>query len=121
MSDWLRALADLEQRGLAGVLVVVAAVEGSAPRDPGARMVVSGRELHGSIGGGRLEHEAVRAARAMLQAGTRSRMRPVIRSTRASSSSTASRYSWQATCWAGCGKVCSISHFRCGHVQRLAS
>ncbi|CAA9501411.1 MAG: hypothetical protein AVDCRST_MAG31-407 [uncultured Sphingomonas sp.] len=55
---------------------------------------------------------------AMLQPGTRSRMRPVRRSTRASISLAASRYSWQATCWAGCGKVWPSSHSRCRRVQR---
>jgi hypothetical protein len=49
---------------------------------------------------------------AMLQAGTRSQMRPVRRSKRASSSFIASRYSWQSICWVGCGKVYPISRCR---------
>ncbi|MES2153459.1 MAG: xanthine dehydrogenase accessory protein XdhC [Pseudomonadota bacterium] len=50
------------------VLVTVAMVEGSGPREPGARMLV-GRSLHGTIGGGHLELRAVEIARAMLAEG----------------------------------------------------
>jgi xanthine dehydrogenase accessory factor len=47
-------------------LVTVLATEGSAPRGPGARMVVTQREQHGSIGGGALEYQALEQARAIL-------------------------------------------------------
>lgn len=47
-------------------LVTVLATEGSAPRGPGARMVVTGYDQHGSIGGGALEYQAVGQARALL-------------------------------------------------------
>ncbi len=69
MVDWLTVLAHLERRHLPAVLVTVTSVAGSAPREPGARMIVTASELHGSIGGGRLEHDAVELARAMLAAG----------------------------------------------------
>jgi xanthine dehydrogenase accessory factor len=54
----------------AAVWVVVARVEGSGPREPGAWMAVFADALVGTIGGGQLEHEAVALARGLL-AGTR--------------------------------------------------
>ena len=47
-------------------LVTVLATEGSAPRGPGARMVVTETSLAGTIGGGALEHQAMEQARAIL-------------------------------------------------------
>ncbi|MDB5933526.1 MAG: xdhC [Massilia sp.] len=52
------------------VLVTVAAVEGSGPREPGARMLVAGARLAGTIGGGHLELRAIEIARAMMKEGT---------------------------------------------------
>jgi len=54
--------------------VVVAGVQGHAPREVGAAMLVwadasQNRGQSGSIGGGALEYQAARAARAMLSAG----------------------------------------------------
>ena len=56
--------------------VIIARVEsarGSAPREAGAVMIVSAREAEGTIGGGRLEWEAIAAARAMLASGESAR------------------------------------------------
>lgn len=50
-----------------GVLVQVAETKGSAPREPGAWMVVWPDALTGTIGGGNLEFDAVAQARAMLR------------------------------------------------------
>jgi xanthine dehydrogenase accessory factor len=61
MSDWLGAAG-----AAAAVLVTVAIVEGSAPREPGARMLVSAERQFDTIGGGHLEMRAVEIARAML-------------------------------------------------------
>ena len=48
-------------------LVTVAEVRGSAPREPGARMVIApDGGFHGTIGGGELEWQAIGAARAAL-------------------------------------------------------
>ncbi len=69
MIDWLTALRDLERCHLPALLVTVTSVAGSAPREPGARMIVTACDLQGSIGGGRLEHDAVELARAMRAAG----------------------------------------------------
>lgn len=51
------------------VLIEVVAVSGSAPREPGAAMVVSEAGETGTIGGGALEWLAVAAAREMLARG----------------------------------------------------
>src|SRR4051812_27569095 len=50
-----------------GVLVIVAKVEGSGPREPGAWMLVGTNfEVVGTIGGGRLEFDALAVARDVL-------------------------------------------------------
>jgi xanthine dehydrogenase accessory factor len=54
--------------------VVVAGVEGSAPREVGAAMLVWEDGQDGTIGGGTLEYEAARAARAMLAEGPARRL-----------------------------------------------
>ena len=61
-------LAALLQQGN-GVLVRVLRVQGSAPRAAGTWMVVGARALVGTIGGGRLEHEATHLARQHLATG----------------------------------------------------
>ncbi len=68
--DWLSALAQLRRDGHAGVLVTVAKVRGHAPRDAGAKMVVSADHTWGSVGGGNLEEVAVRRARELIADGT---------------------------------------------------
>ena len=66
---WLSAAQRLRADRIPGVLVTVAAVRGHAPREPGAKMVVSPDDTWGSIGGGNLEATAVERARAMLARG----------------------------------------------------
>lgn len=63
---WVQAVSLLRGRREAGVMVTVADVRGHAPRDAGAKMVVSRDGAWGSIGGGNLEETAVGRARAML-------------------------------------------------------
>ena len=53
------------------VLVTVSDAKGSTPRERGATMAVSRDRTHGTIGGGRLEYEAIERARAMLETGAR--------------------------------------------------
>jgi len=63
-------IANTLETGAACALVTVASAEGSTPREAGARMVV--REdggFYGTIGGGTLEFEAIRWARAALKEG----------------------------------------------------
>ena len=69
MEDWLSAALRAP-----GVLVTVAIVEGSVPREPGARMLVTREGLAGTIGGGHLEHRAIELARAMLAEGGPARL-----------------------------------------------
>jgi xanthine dehydrogenase accessory factor len=64
-------LRDLLRRGEACALVTVADARGSTPRELGTRMLVTRERLFGTIGGGRLEHDAMRQARALLAAGGR--------------------------------------------------
>jgi xanthine dehydrogenase accessory factor len=65
MADWASAAREALRQGPAA-LVTILATEGSAPRGPGARMIVTETGLSGSIGGGKLEHQATAQARAIL-------------------------------------------------------
>src|SRR5688572_32129642 len=65
MADWTRLARESLQQGPAA-LVTVLATEGSAPRGPGARMVVTEAGLAGTIGGGALEHQVTAQARKVL-------------------------------------------------------
>ncbi len=51
------------------VRVVVAATQGSVPREVGASMLVSAQTVTGTIGGGALEFEAIARAREVLKTG----------------------------------------------------
>ena len=66
MIAWLRTRMRLRAERRPLVVVTVVRVKGSAPREPGAKMLVEPDALHGTIGGGNLELTAVRIARAML-------------------------------------------------------
>ena len=65
MADWTELARDALREGPAA-LVTILAVEGSAPRGPGARMIVTERGIQGTIGGGKLEHLSAAQARAIL-------------------------------------------------------
>jgi xanthine dehydrogenase accessory factor len=67
--DWLDALQRLREARTPAVLVTLATVRGHAPRNGGAKMVVSSDDAFGSVGGGNLEETAIRRAREMLDAG----------------------------------------------------
>jgi xanthine dehydrogenase accessory factor len=66
VTTWFAAVAALRAAREPGVLVTVTAVRGHAPREAGAKMVVSATAAWASIGGGNLEEEAVRRARDMV-------------------------------------------------------
>jgi xanthine dehydrogenase accessory factor len=68
---WLQSVAARLLQVPAVVRIVVAQVQGSTPREPGAYMLVDAAGVTGTIGGGRLEWEAVAAAQEMLQRGER--------------------------------------------------
>jgi len=65
MADWTPQARAALQEGPAA-LVTILATEGSAPRGPGTRMIVTGTGLAGTIGGGALEHQVMEQARALL-------------------------------------------------------
>jgi xanthine dehydrogenase accessory factor len=67
MDDWLTAAR--QSPAAPAVLVTVAIVEGSVPREAGAKMLVLRDTFAGTIGGGHLEHRAIEIARAMLEEG----------------------------------------------------
>ncbi|MEO8738336.1 MAG: xanthine dehydrogenase accessory protein XdhC [Casimicrobiaceae bacterium] len=66
MTDWLRVLATLRDRDARCVVVTIAAVKGSVPREAGTKMIVADDAVTGTIGGGHLEYKAIEMARAML-------------------------------------------------------
>ncbi|HEY9058738.1 MAG TPA: xanthine dehydrogenase accessory protein XdhC [Aurantimonas sp.] len=55
--------------GTPAVLVTITRAVGSTPREAGAAMLVTPSQLAGTIGGGRLEFDAIERARAMLVSG----------------------------------------------------
>ena len=69
MSNWVDELQRLRREGTAAVLVTVASIKGSAPREPGAKMIVTAGDAHGTIGGGHLEHQAIAIARDLIACG----------------------------------------------------
>lgn len=67
--DWLAALKRHRDASSPCALVTVLAVEGSAPRPAGTKMLVDRDGQTGSIGGGHLELDAIEKARAMIANG----------------------------------------------------
>jgi xanthine dehydrogenase accessory factor len=67
LPDWPAAIGELLQAESAVARIVVAGVRGSAPRTSGTCMLVSGRRILGTIGGGHLEWVAIDSARRMLE------------------------------------------------------
>lgn len=77
MQPWRDILALIERDGAAG-LVSVAKVEGSTPREAGARMMVPrAGEISGSIGGGPLEWDAIACVRRLFNMGAKLEWRTV--------------------------------------------
>ena len=64
--DWVDELHRLREARTPAVIVTLAVVRGHAPRNGGAKMVVSPDGLFGTVGGGNLEATAVDRAREML-------------------------------------------------------
>lgn len=69
MRDWLGPLTKILERGEAAMLVHLVELKGSGPREVGAQMLVTEDAIHGTIGGGELEHAATLQGRALLQSG----------------------------------------------------
>ena len=66
MNEWIDELTDLCAADEPAVLVTVAGIRGSAPREIGAKMIVTARETIGTIGGGQLEYQSTRIAAGLL-------------------------------------------------------
>lgn len=62
MNEWIDDLCEQVSGGKACVLVTVAGVRGSAPRELGAKMLVTKHETIGTIGGGQLEYKCTQIA-----------------------------------------------------------
>ncbi|WIV43554.1 xanthine dehydrogenase accessory protein XdhC [Glutamicibacter nicotianae] len=69
MRSWIEAVTVLRNERRPGVLATVIAVRGHAPREPGAKMVISSQEIFGTIGGGNLEMAVMERARQMIAVG----------------------------------------------------
>ncbi len=97
MIRWLENLQQVMKRGERCVLVTVAGVRGSTPREIGAKMIVTASESIGTIGGGQLEYQCVQAACEWLKpddlVSTRSRVQ---------------RFTLGANCGQCCGGVAEI-------------
>jgi xanthine dehydrogenase accessory factor len=66
---WLHTLQLVGERGHDAVTVTVTSGKGSIPREPGTKMIVTIDALHGTVGGGELEYQAIDLARGMLRGG----------------------------------------------------
>ena len=76
MWDWVGQLEKTRRLGRKVSLVTVAAVEGSVPREPGAKMLVfEDGSILGTIGGGNLELQAIEEAKILLQSGKTSKIK----------------------------------------------
>ena len=67
MNEWIDELNDLSAACEPAVLVTVAGIRGSSPREIGAKMIVTATETIGTIGGGQLEYQSTRIAVGMLE------------------------------------------------------
>jgi len=67
--DWVDELRRLREARMPAVIVTLVAVRGHAPRNGGAKLIVSPGGLFGTVGGGNLEATAVDRAREMLVEG----------------------------------------------------
>ena len=66
---WFETLQQLTAARVACVIVTVLNVRGHAPREAGAKMIVTLEETFGTIGGGNLEIVAIERARGLLETG----------------------------------------------------
>jgi xanthine dehydrogenase accessory factor len=66
----IQTLGEWISTNIQAILVRISAAAGSTPRERGAWMAVTGSAVTGTIGGGRLEWDAVESARTMLLNGT---------------------------------------------------
>ena len=67
--NWIKAAHHFSQEGDAYVIVTLIGVAGSTPRDSGTKMLIALEETFDSIGGGHLEHKAIKFAKKLLAEG----------------------------------------------------
>lgn len=72
--QWLETLNQLVQAGTPVVMVTIAQVRGHAPREAGTRMLVTAKQVWGTIGGGNLEQVCIELARQLLDQGGLARL-----------------------------------------------
>lgn len=75
MNEWIEELCDITAAGRRVVLVTVAGVRGSSPREVGAKMIATSDATIGTIGGGQLEYQCTRIASEMLDAAEQATVR----------------------------------------------
>jgi len=63
---WLQASLHCIEQNIPAALVTIVGFRGSCPRELGARMLVTPERSYGSVGGGTLEHMAMRKSRRLL-------------------------------------------------------
>ena len=68
-TNWNSASYKLSKQGQAYVLITLVGVSGSTPRNSGTKMVISSDDIFDTIGGGHLEHKAIKYAKKMLASG----------------------------------------------------
>ncbi len=78
MNRWIEELARQLEAGEQVVVVTVAGVRGSAPRETGAKMLVTADASIGTIGGGQLEYECTRLAVRILAGEPLPRLRSFV-------------------------------------------
>ncbi len=69
MQNWTRIACDMIRKDGRVALVTICRVQGSIPRECGTKMLVGPDIIAGTIGGGALEHLAIRQARQMVVTG----------------------------------------------------
>jgi xanthine dehydrogenase accessory factor len=67
VNEWIEELTDFCAADEPVVLVTVAGIRGSAPREIGAKMIVTAKQTIGTIGGGQLEYQCTRVAVDLLK------------------------------------------------------
>ncbi len=70
VQDFYKSVYNLLQIEPKAVLMVVIANEGSSPGRKGFKMLVTQNQMHGTIGGGIMEHKLVEFARSLLEKST---------------------------------------------------
>ena len=99
MHRWIDKLNELAERNEDCMVLTVARVRGSAPREVGAKMLVTATETIGTIGGGQLEYQCARTAFEQLKmAGVPDEARFV------------RRYPLGANCGQCCGGVVDVMY-----------